>query len=165
MGCWNGVGGKLEPGEQPRQSMIRELREETGLIAEQLLFKGLMTWTLDGERFGGMYVYLAEFPVDFHYAVPVKTTEGILDWKELSWITHPENRGVAANLPGTLPTVLEDAGCYQHHFNYVQSRLQSSASMAINPAIETDALRREAFLRTLEAETVARQVIGQPANR
>lgn len=25
MGCWNGVGGKLEPEESPTQSMIREI--------------------------------------------------------------------------------------------------------------------------------------------
>lgn len=30
-GKWNGIGGKLEPGETPIQAMVREFWEETGL--------------------------------------------------------------------------------------------------------------------------------------
>ena len=30
-GKWNGVGGKVERGEHPRQAMVREFREETGV--------------------------------------------------------------------------------------------------------------------------------------
>jgi 8-oxo-dGTP diphosphatase len=31
-GRWNGVGGKIEPGEAPVEAMVREFAEETGLI-------------------------------------------------------------------------------------------------------------------------------------
>lgn len=34
-GKWNGIGGKMEIGESPVGAAIRELREETGLIAEK----------------------------------------------------------------------------------------------------------------------------------
>ena len=30
-GFWTAPGGKLEPGEDPRQAIVREIREETGL--------------------------------------------------------------------------------------------------------------------------------------
>jgi 8-oxo-dGTP diphosphatase len=30
-GKWNGIGGKVEPGEQPIDAMVREFREETGV--------------------------------------------------------------------------------------------------------------------------------------
>ena len=30
-GKWNGLGGKLEPGETPEQCVIREVAEESGL--------------------------------------------------------------------------------------------------------------------------------------
>lgn len=30
-GCWNGVGGKLEPGETIQQALVRECREEIGV--------------------------------------------------------------------------------------------------------------------------------------
>ncbi|MFA6251036.1 MAG: NUDIX domain-containing protein [Candidatus Paceibacterota bacterium] len=32
-GCWNGYGGGIEEGENPKTSVIRELKEESGLIA------------------------------------------------------------------------------------------------------------------------------------
>lgn len=31
IGNWNGVGGKIDPGETPVQAMAREFREETGV--------------------------------------------------------------------------------------------------------------------------------------
>ena len=35
-GKWNGVGGKVEPGETIEQSAAREIKEETGLIVKKL---------------------------------------------------------------------------------------------------------------------------------
>jgi 8-oxo-dGTP diphosphatase len=32
LGKWNGVGGKVEPGEQPSAAMTREFQEETGVV-------------------------------------------------------------------------------------------------------------------------------------
>ena len=36
-GCWDLVGGHLEPGESPRQALGRELAEETGWVLDQVL--------------------------------------------------------------------------------------------------------------------------------
>lgn len=43
-GKWNGLGGKLESGEMPEECAVREIREESGLIARRLEFKGMLTF-------------------------------------------------------------------------------------------------------------------------
>ena len=40
-GKWNGLGGKLEPGESPLQGAKREFEEESGIKAELSDFKSL----------------------------------------------------------------------------------------------------------------------------
>lgn len=146
MGCWNGVGGKLEQGETPRDSMVRELAEETGISLCELTFKGLITWTVDGARFGGMYVYVAELPEDYVFSTPVKVEEGILDWKPIDWIMNPRNQGLSANIPHSLPYLLEDSRCYEHHVVYVNGLLKQHLSFEISPGVENDANLRERYL-------------------
>lgn len=43
-GKWNGLGGKLEPGESPEECARREIYEEAGLVAQQLELKGILTF-------------------------------------------------------------------------------------------------------------------------
>ena len=43
-GKWNGLGGKLEPGETPEDCARREILEESGLQVAKLDLKGLLTF-------------------------------------------------------------------------------------------------------------------------
>src|SRR5512143_1593526 len=44
-GKWNGLGGKLEPGESPEQCVIREVREESGLLIQRPRYHGLLVFS------------------------------------------------------------------------------------------------------------------------
>lgn len=56
-GCWDLVGGHLEPGETPEQALVREVEEETGVTA--LDFHELATIALGaGDRSLTYHVYL-----------------------------------------------------------------------------------------------------------
>lgn len=43
-GKWNGLGGKLEPGESPEDCARREILEESGLEVKDLTWKGILTF-------------------------------------------------------------------------------------------------------------------------
>lgn len=115
MGRWNGVGGKINPNESPQLSVLREVYEETGLLLEKVYDKGIVTWEVDGVDQGGMHLFLAYLPEDVIYETPRKMREGILDWKALDWVLHPENEGVASNIRYFLPAVLQDERRFDHH--------------------------------------------------
>ncbi len=145
MGCWNGVGGKIAENETPDQCILREIGEETGIILSDMEFKGIVTWRVDGEEEGGMYAFLAELPADFPYPTPVKTDEGILDWKKLNWILHPDNAGIA-NLQYFLPTMLKGEGPYKYHFVYEKGRVAGFQTKPLEKG-------RDADVRFLPADT------------
>ncbi|PWV94525.1 8-oxo-dGTP diphosphatase [Paenibacillus cellulosilyticus] len=136
MGAWNGVGGKLEPNETPREGILREVAEETGIVLDLIQFKGIVTWVVDGAMTGGMYTYVAELPEDYTYETPIKTDEGILDWKELQWILHPKNVGLAANIPESLEKLLFDPGCYEYRCFYSEGKLLKQQFLALDEQVE-----------------------------
>jgi len=44
LGKYNGLGGKLEPGEDIVSCMIREIREEAGITPTELALRGTISW-------------------------------------------------------------------------------------------------------------------------
>ena len=116
MGMWNGVGGKIEAGESPLQGILREVGEETGIELKAARFAGIVTWTVDGGRPGGMYAFVAKVPEDFDYPTPRAVDEGVLDWKDLAWMLNPDNLGVVSHVPRYLPAMLTGATGREHHF-------------------------------------------------
>ena len=56
-GKWIGVGGKLEPGESPEECALREIREETGLTAEDLNLRSVITFISDEWEDERMYLF------------------------------------------------------------------------------------------------------------
>ena len=122
MGSWNGVGGKIEPGETPEQGMIREIKEETGLDIPVVHNLGTVTWEAEGE-IGGMYIFLADLPQGQSLVTPARYNhEGVLDWKSIPWILHPANKGIPDNIPYFLPSMLE--GKVRHYHCVYNDRIE-----------------------------------------
>ena len=45
-GKWIGVGGKLESNESPKDCILREIKEETGVEVSNLILRGIVTFIL-----------------------------------------------------------------------------------------------------------------------
>ena len=57
-GEWIGLGGKLEPGEDPVSSAVREFREESGLVLEDPKIRGTFIW-IDEVKCGIVHIVTA----------------------------------------------------------------------------------------------------------
>lgn len=76
-GKWNGLGGKLNPGETPEECVIREVYEEAGLTIANPCLKGLLTFPAFAENEDWYaFVYTAE---QFEGEL-INSPEGELAW-------------------------------------------------------------------------------------
>ena len=75
-GKWNGLGGKLEPGESPEQCIIREVREEAGLEIVSPRYHGLLIFA----DFAGDDWFVWVFTADEFSGDLIESSEGYLKW-------------------------------------------------------------------------------------
>ena len=76
-GKWNGLGGKLDPGETPEECAIREVKEESGLDLVDPRLRGIITFPMF-DQVDDWYVYLftgREFSGEL-----IDSPEGNLAW-------------------------------------------------------------------------------------
>ena len=123
LGLWNGVGGKLGPDESPRDGILREIREETGLELTDVRFCGVVTWHENGGLRSGVYTYVATLPEDTGYETPRDTDEGVLDWKERAWALDPANERVPVSARHFLARMLDDPAQYEHYFAFIGNQI------------------------------------------
>ena len=84
-GRWNGLGGKLDPGESPEQAMRREVFEESGLTVEEAELKGVLTFPdFDGRHDWYAFVYVVTRTSG---AVGPDPHEGSLHWVPTAELT------------------------------------------------------------------------------
>jgi 8-oxo-dGTP diphosphatase len=82
-GKYNGLGGKLDSGEDIVSGMRREIREEAGIEAEELELRGTISWPGFGK--GGQDWFGFIFRVDRWSGTPLTGNhEGALEWMPLA---------------------------------------------------------------------------------
>ena len=75
---WNGLGGKLIPGETPEECVIREVKEESGLLIKNPHLKGIITFPkFDDIDDWLVFVYVAN---SYTGKLLKECNEGILQW-------------------------------------------------------------------------------------
>ncbi len=82
LGKYNGLGGKLEPGEDIVAGIRREIFEEAGLQVSELLLRGTLNWPgfgSHGEDWFGFVFLITEYSGE----PPTHNEEGDLHWVAL----------------------------------------------------------------------------------
>ena len=87
VGLWSAPGGKMEHGESPQETVIREIFEETGLRIKQPILRAIQTsvdvhypvhWML--------YIFVA---TDFSGDI-IQSSEGLLEWHSIHTVHELE---------------------------------------------------------------------------
>jgi len=76
-GKWNGLGGKFEPGESPEDCVIREIKEESGLLIKKPRMCGFINFPLF-DTVNDWSVFL--FTADNFEGELIDSPEGKLEW-------------------------------------------------------------------------------------
>lgn len=85
-GRWNFLGGKIESGESPKRSAIRELAEEAGIKRSErtVRFCGVALWPTSADMLIGMYLFKAAIrSKKAAYEQLTIDGEGVYSWLDL----------------------------------------------------------------------------------
>ncbi len=79
LGKYNGLGGKMEPGEDIASCMRREIREEAGIECLSMRLRGTLNWPGFGKQGEDWLGFI--FLVDGYQGTPLtRNPEGVLEW-------------------------------------------------------------------------------------
>jgi 8-oxo-dGTP diphosphatase len=82
LGKYNGLGGKLDAGEDVVACLRREVREEAGIECDEILLRGTVSWPGFGKHGEDWFGFI--FRVDSFRGEPFhENAEGLLEWVEL----------------------------------------------------------------------------------
>lgn len=120
LGKWNGLGGKIDPGESPDECVLREMKEESGLTLLDPRLRGILTFPAfkPGEDWL-VFVYTAS---RFEGTLGA-CAEGDLEWvSDARFAELPLWEGDRVFLPW-----LEGSRFFSAKFTYLDGRLAAHA--------------------------------------
>ena len=115
---WNGLGGKLIPGESPEECVIREIKEESGLNIKTPSLKGIITFPkFDDIEDWLVFVFTAnQFSGDL-----IDSDEGNLKWIDDSDLLNLNMwEGDRIFIPWLSKNKLFSAKFYYSNNNYIK---------------------------------------------
>lgn len=99
-GLYNGIGGHVEPGEDPLSAAKREILEESGLVPDPLRLCGTIIIDTGSKPGIGLYVFMGEIK---HAPSLATCKEGTLEWVKLG---NFEQVPLVEDLPQLLPKAI-----------------------------------------------------------
>jgi 8-oxo-dGTP diphosphatase len=82
-GKYNGLGGKMEAQESIHDCICREIKEEAGIICEEVVLRGTINWTGFGPAGEDWFGFI--YRIDSFSGTPFKkNTEGSLLWHDIN---------------------------------------------------------------------------------
>ncbi len=99
---YNGIGGHVEHGEDILTSMAREVKEETGLVVNGLVLRGVVN--VDAGAEVGILVFV--FSAEYVSGEPAASEEGTLEWVRRDRLTELP---LVEDLPAIVPHILDAA--------------------------------------------------------
>ena len=75
-GKWIGIGGRIEEGETPEQCLVREAKEETGLLLTSYQYRGIVHFRSEDYEDEEMHLFTA----DAFEGELTECNEGVLKW-------------------------------------------------------------------------------------
>jgi 8-oxo-dGTP diphosphatase len=122
LGKYNGLGGKMEPGEDVAECMRREIAEEAGIEVTAMRFRGTVNWPgfgTQGEDWLG-FVFVIDA---FDGATFGENNEGTLEWVDVAGLYElPMWEGDRHFLPLVFD---DDPRPFHGVMPYLQGRMQS----------------------------------------
>jgi len=86
LGKYNGLGGKMKPDESIQQCLVREIREEAGVICRNLSLRGTINWKGFGRNGEDWFVFIYIIN-EFSGELLKENEEGELSWQPIDQLT------------------------------------------------------------------------------
>jgi len=117
-GKWIGLGGKFDAGESPEECLMREVKEETGVLITEYQLRGILTFQVIDTLSEPMYIFV--YTASAYEGEVGECDEGTLEWIDTEKILELELWEGDRLFWGWMS---EEKGFFSANFKYMQDKL------------------------------------------